>query len=120
MAAPCGVPLGLCALRLTRLDDTGAVSSDTNNSFVTTELISLQLTPNIETGADITLTGGCDCVISTYRGVDKLKRFEFEITNPKLAPAMYEMMLGGTVINNGADPVGTIWPVALACGETQA
>lgn len=121
MAAPCGVPLGLCAVRLTRLDSTtGAVSSVTNNSFVTTQLISLQLTPNIEAGADTTLTGGCDCVIASYRGVDKLKRFDFTITNPQLSPAMYEMMLGGTIIVNGSDPVGTIWPVELSCGEAQA
>lgn len=119
MAAPCGVPLGLCAMRITRLDETGAVSSETDNAFVTTELISLQLTPNVEAGADITLTGGCDCVISTYKGVDKLKRFDFTITSPKLSPAMYEMMLGGTLISNAGDPVGTVWPVALSCGDVQ-
>lgn len=119
MAAPCGFPLGLCALRLTKLEATGAVSSVTGNSFVTTSLISLQLTPVVDAGADITLTGGCDCVLTSYRGVDKLKRFDFTITNPQLSPAMYQMMLGGTLINSGADPVGETWPVALSCGETQ-
>ena len=120
MAAPCGVPLGLCAMRITRLDDVGCISGTTDNSFVTAELISLTLTPVVEAGADITLTGGCDCVIASYRGVDKLKRFEFEITNPKLAPALYEMLLGGDLISNGVDPVGTIWPSELVCGEAQA
>ncbi len=120
MPAPCGVPLGLCALRITRLLATGCVAASPDNSFVTDELISLTLTPNVEAGADITLTGGCDCVIASYRGVDKLKWFEFEITNPKLAPAMYEMMLGGTIITEAGFPVGTVWPVELACGEDQA
>lgn len=120
MAAPCGVPLGLCAARLTRLLTTGCVAPSPDNSFVTTELISLTLTPVVEDGADITLTGGCDCVIASYRGTDKLKRFEFTITNPKLSPAMYEMMLGGSIILDGTDPVGTIWPAELECGDEQA
>jgi hypothetical protein len=120
MPAPCGVSLGLCALRLTRLiPETGCVAASPDNSFVTTELISLSLTPVIEAGADTTLTGGCDCVIASYRGIDKLKRFEFEITNPKLSPAMYEMMIGGGIINDGTVPVGTVWPAELSCGESQ-
>lgn len=120
MAAPCGVPLGLCAMRLTRLiSTTGCVAASPDNSFVLTELVNLQLTPVVEAGADTTLTGGCDCVIASYRGVDKLKRFEFEITSPKLSPAMYEMMIGGGVINDTGVPVGTTWPGELACGEAQ-
>lgn len=118
MAAPCGVPLGLCALRITRLvSTTGCVAASPDNSFVTTDLISLQLTPVVEAGADTTLTGGCDCVIASYRGTDKLKRFEFEITNPKLSPALYEMMIGGGLIEDGSVPVGTTWPAELSCGE---
>jgi hypothetical protein len=121
MAAPCGVPLGLCALRVTRLvSTTGCVAASPDNSFVTTELINLQLSPVVEAGADTTLTGGCDCVVASYRGVDKLKRFEFTITNPKLSPALYEMMIGGTIINDGAIPVGTVWPAELACDESPA
>ena len=120
MPAPCGVPLGLCAMRITRLDSTtGCVTGTTDNSFVTTELISLQLTPVVEAGADTTLTGGCDCVIASYRGIDKLKRFEFTITNPKLSPALYEMMIGGGIINDTTTPVGTTWPAELACDEAQ-
>ena len=120
MAAPCGVPFGVCAMRITRLDDSGCISGSTDNTFTTAELIQLTLTPVVEAGADITLTGGCDCIIASYKGTDKLKRFEFEITNPKLAPALYEMMLGGEIILDGSTPVGTIWPAELDCGESQA
>jgi hypothetical protein len=119
MPAPCGVPLGLCAMRLTRLLETGCVAPSPDNSFVTTELISLQLTPVVEAGADTTLTGGCDCVIASYRGIDKLKRFEFEITSPKLSPPLYELLLGGSIILDSTVPVGTVWPTELACGEAQ-
>lgn len=120
MPAPCGVPLGLCAMRLTRLTATGCVAASPDNSFVSTDLINLTLTPVVEAGADTTLTGGCDCVIASFRGIDKLKRFEFEITYPKLAPAAYEMMLGGGLISESGFPVGTTWPTELECGEAQA
>ena len=120
MAAPCGVPLGLCAFRVTRLiPTTGCVAASPDNSFVTTDLISLSLNPVIEAGADTTLKGGCDCIVASYRGVDSLKRFEFEITNPKLSPALYEMMIGGGIITAGAFPVGTTWPGQLDCGDSQ-
>jgi hypothetical protein len=111
-------------MRITRLvDTTGCVEAQPDNVFVTTELISLQLTPVVEAGQDTTLTGGCDCTIASYRGVDKLKRFEFTITNPKLSPALYEMMIGGGLISdpgNANAPVGTTWPGELSCGEAQA
>lgn len=119
MPAPCGVPLGLCAFRLTRLLSTGCVDGSTDNVFVSTELISLQVTPTVEAGADTTLTGGCDCTIASYRGTDKLKRFEFELSFPKFAPAAYEMMLGGGLISDGVLPVGVVYPTELACGDTQ-
>lgn len=120
MAAPCGVPLGLCAMRLTKLNSTtGCMDGPTDNSFVTTTLINLTLTPVIEAGADTTLTGGCDCVVASYRGIDKLKRFEFEITNPKLSPVAYYLMMGGTIIYDGAVPVGYVWPTELGCGDAQ-
>ena len=119
MPAPCGVPLGLCAFRITRLLETGCVAAGPNNSFVSTDLLTLQFNPVVEAGADITLVGGCDCVISSYRGIDKLKRFEFEMAYPKLAPAAYEMMLGGGVMFDGGFPVGTIWPTELSCGDAQ-
>ncbi|MDH4038567.1 MAG: hypothetical protein OEV86_13930 [Candidatus Krumholzibacteria bacterium] len=119
MAAPCGVALGLCAMRLTKLQSTGCMASTPDNSFVTTELVNLTLTPVIEAGADTTLTGGCDCVVASYRGTDKLKRFEFEVTAPKLSPAMYYLLMGGTAFSAGGFPVGYVWPTEAACGDTQ-
>jgi len=117
MSAPCGVALGLCATRITRLVATGCVAPPTDNSFVTTDLISLQLTPVTEAGADLSLVGCCDCEVASYRGKDKLKRFDFTITNPKLSPALYEMMIGGGIINDASVPVGTTWPDSAQCGD---
>lgn len=120
MAAPCGVSLHVCTIRITVLDpDTGAVADADDNSYVTGKSLSVQVTPTIEAGADITLTGGCDCVVASYRGTDKLKRFEFEINIAALEPAMISMMVGGSIINDGTYDVGVAWPSALECGEAE-
>lgn len=120
MPAPCGVALGLCAMRLTAIDSTtGCVDGTQNNSFVSTELVSIQLTPVVEAGADTTLTGGCDCTIASYRGTDKLKRFEFELSYPKWSAAAYNLLLGATAFTAGGFPVGNTWPTELECGEAQ-
>lgn len=120
MAAPCGVSLHVCTIRITVLDpDTGAVEDAEDNSYVTGKSLSVQVTPTIEAGADITLTGGCDCVVASYRGTDKLKRFEFEMNVAALEPAMIAMMVGGTIINDGTYDTGVAWPSALECGEAE-
>jgi len=120
MAAPCGVSLHVCTIRITVLDpDTGAVADAEDNSYVTGKSLSVQVTPTIEAGADITLTGGCDCVVASYRGTDKLKRFEFEMNIASLEPAMIAMMVGGTIINDGTYDTGVAWPSALECGEAE-
>ncbi len=120
MAAPCGVSLHVCTVRLTVLDsNTGNVSDTDDNSYVSDKPLSVQVTPTIEAGADITLTGGCDCVIAAYRGTDKLKRFEFEVNVAALEPVMIAMMVGGTILVDGAVDVGVAWPSSLECGEAE-
>lgn len=119
MAAPCGVSLHVCNIRITVLDEVGNVADLDDNFYVTGKATSVQVTPTIETGADITLTGGCDCVVASYRGTDKLKRFEFEMNIATLEPAMVAMMVGGTILVDGADDVGVAWPSALECGDVE-
>ncbi len=119
MAAPCGVSLHVCTVRITVLGETGYPAAGPGNSYVSDKPLSVNVTPTIEAGADITLTGGCDCVIASYRGTDKLKRFEFEVNVAALEPVMTAMMVGGTVINDGVFNVGVAWPAALECGELE-
>lgn len=115
----CGVALGVCAMRLTKLQSTGCMASSPDNSFVTTELLSVTISPVVEAGADTTLTGGCDCVVASYRGTDKLKRFEFELSWPKYSAAGYYLLMGGNYFESGGVPVGYVWPTELSCGQSQ-
>ena len=119
MAAECLAALHLGRIRASRLDATGNPVAGPNNVVVSDKPITLNVTPVVEAGQDKTLTGGCDCVIATYRGYDKLKRFDFELDTGVLEPALIEMLVGGTIISSGADPIGVWWSdQSLQCGST--
>jgi hypothetical protein len=96
-------------VRVTRLDPAGNPLPGPNNVYVTDKPMMLTVTPDIEAGADRTLTGGCDCIIATYRGFDKLKRFTFEFDLGVLEPALMEMLLGSTAITVSGDVRGQWW-----------
>lgn len=121
--AVCGSLIHICALRVTRLDSQGNVLDESNNSYVTNNVVSVQVNPVIEAGLDSTLVGGCDCIVASYKGTDKLKRFEFTLELPTFEPALIEMMTGATLIEDTSDipvPIGVSWPSQLSCSDTQA
>ena len=114
MAVNCGPSFGLCAVRVTELDDTGNV---TGNFYVTNNPVSVTLTPNIETGNTFSVRNGCGCKISSFRGEDTFNWWEFTFSKGVLDPAMEAMMLGGDIITDGSDEVGLNFPGGLACTE---
>ena len=75
--------------------------------------------PSVEAGADITLTGGCDCKLASYKGRDKLKRFDLDLVDGAFEPALIGMMIGATVFNDGVNDVGVGWPTALTCADEE-
>lgn len=99
-----------CRIRVTRLDSTGAPVAEPNNVYVSDKPVQVQVTPQIEAGRDLTLVGGCDCIVAQYRGNDKLKFFTLELDRAAIEPALEEMMLGASVILDGVDPIGVWWP----------
>jgi hypothetical protein len=116
MSAICPAVIRLCAIRLTALDAVGNPVAGSNNAYVSSESIMLSVKPTIEAGEDKTLVGGCDCIIATYRGKDKLKWFEFELDQGVLEPGLQELMLGSAVILDGTGaPIGNWWPQQLGC-----
>ncbi len=121
--AVCGSLIHICALRVTRLDSQGNVLDESNNSYVTNNVVSVQVNPVIEAGLDSTLVGGCDCIVASYKGTDKLKRFEFTLELPTFEPGLIEMLTGATLIEDTSDipvPIGVSWPTQLSCSDTQA
>lgn len=106
MAAECLAAIHLCRIRVTRLDATGNPTAGPNNSYVSDKPIQLGVTPVLEQGQDKTLVGGCDCIVATYRGYDKLKRFDFELDLGSLEPGLIEMLTGGAAVTSGGVPIG--------------
>lgn len=117
---PCGISLGVCRMRITLLDTTGCVASAADNSLVLADLISLQVTPNIETGVDTSLIGGCGCKIASYKAPDTLKRFDVTLTTPLKSAALESLLTGGEILFDDSVapvPVGYAFPTALGCNE---
>ena len=120
---PCGISLGVCRLRVTRVDPTtGCVLSEADNGFVLEDIISVEVAPNIETGTDTTLIGGCGCKIATYKAPDILKRYDLTLTTPIKSAALESLLTDGGILYDNSTtpvPVGYSFPTDLACDESQ-
>jgi hypothetical protein len=116
MAFNCGVSFGICATRITRVDENGNVIAG-SNSYVTDKAITVTVTPNIETGNSFSVRNGCGCKIASKKFPDTINFFEFSFQDAALEPQMIAFMLGSAVITDGADVVGLAFPGALACDE---
>jgi hypothetical protein len=116
MTQICDAALHLCRIRVTRLNELGLPIAGPNNVYVSDKPIELVVKPVIEAGQQKTLVGGCDCVIADYRGFDKLKRFDLELGQGVIEPALLEMLLGTSAVLDGAgDAIGGWWPSQLTC-----
>lgn len=111
MASDCLASIHLCRIRVTRLDSLGNLVAGPNNSYVSDKPISLGVTPNIETGTDTVLKGGCDQIVAQKKGDDLLKRFDLQLDLGALEPAIVEMLTGGAAILDGSDVIGVWWPL---------
>jgi hypothetical protein len=119
MAVNCGVSFGLCVMRITKVDAAGNVVAGSTNSYVSDKLISVGLSPNIETGNTFSLRNGCGCSISRFKSNDIFNWFEFTFAGGALEPEMMALMLGAETIVDGADVVGLAFPSQLDCDEDE-
>lgn len=111
----CEAAIHLCAVRVTRLDALGNPVAGPNNFYVTDNPIMVTVKPVIAAGEDKDLVGGCDCIIASYRGYDKLKRFDLELDLGVIEPGLMEILTGGSAILDEGDPIGMWWPNQLSC-----
>ena len=119
MAFNCGVSFGICAVRLTKLNDDGSVSSVNPNSYVSDKVISISANPNIEAGDTFTVRNGCGCKIASKKFPDTFNWFEFTFAQAALEPEMQAMLLGAETIVDGSDVVGLAFPSSLECDEAE-
>jgi hypothetical protein len=119
MAVNCGVSFGICRLRVTRVDASGAVVSPPNNTYVTDKVTSISVNPNIETGQTFSQRNGCGCSVARFKANDIFNWFEFSLANSALETELLAMLLGANDIVDGADSVGLAFQGALACDDDE-
>jgi hypothetical protein len=119
MATRCATSMNLCALRFTRLNPvTGFLAPGPNNSYVTTQLISLGFEPVVSEGEDREMRGACDCVVVQFKANNILKRWNFTLNMAQREPGLEEMLTGAATIHDGgANVIGANFPAPLACGS---
>jgi hypothetical protein len=121
MAAICPTIVNLCAVRATLLDDDGSVLGTTDNVYVDDKPVSLQFTPEVETGDERTQKSGCGCVIATQKDPDVLKRFTLEFVDGTLSPGLAAFLLGqDLILGDGGDPIGVNFTVDCGLQDSGA
>lgn len=116
MADICGNSLHICVIRATALNADGTVRSGPNNHVVSENPVILTVEPEILEGEQKNLVGGCDCLCATYKGYDKLLRWNLTLQMCSLEPALIELITGAALqTNTGGDAVGVDWPNQLTC-----
>lgn len=119
MSVNCGIPFGICTVRLTRVDSRGSVIAGLN-SYVSDKAISVALNPNIDTGNVFTVRNGCGCGIGRKKAPDVFNWFEFTFTAAALEPDMQAFLLGAdTIVNDIDDSIGVNYPGQLACDDDE-
>lgn len=111
----------ICALRVSRLDETGAPDYDNENgAWCATGIGSLAYSFEKLTGADIAETDGCGNLAAVRKYEDKIKRsnltLEFLTTDYRLGEILAEQ----PVITDGDDVIGTVVQAKLGCGVVTA
>ena len=100
------------AIRVTRTDVCGVPEAETvaQSRIATNGFVSLSLSPNIETGESITVKNadGSFCIVDDE--ADLLRLFDLEMLLCGVPLPLLEMLLGVSVLTDGADTVGGVLP----------
>ena len=114
----CPGSMHVCAVRVTRLNGDGTVAAGPKNAYVSQNVVQLNITPDILAGDTKQVVSGCDCISVSYRGYDKLMRFNLELDLALLELPLLEIMTGSSAILDGAptpNVKGLWWPQQNSC-----
>ena len=94
------------AIRVTRLQASGAHVVGPSASYVTKKFVSLGFTPEYESGDEFTTKAADGSVCVTWKAPDTLKRVTLSIALCDPDPEFTEMISGGTLLSSGGLSVG--------------
>lgn len=119
MAQICPTSIHVCRARVTRLNADGSVAAAPNNHVVTTSIVSLEVQPEVLAGEAKQLVGGCDCICVSYKGKDKLMRFNLTLQMCDVEPALVDILTGsGTLVNGSSELIGNSFPDQIDCSTS--
>lgn len=100
------------ALRVCKLDATGAPITATGSYFTTNGFLKLSFTPEYTSGDEVEVKAadGSTCVY--YQTLDTLKRVAITLDICGPDPELSQILAGGTLLSDGSDVVGLASPAA--------
>lgn len=120
MANLCPTPIHICRLRVTRLNADGTVAAAPSNHYVSDKPMMLTVAPDVSAGDSKIIINGCDCAQVTYRGKDKLIRFNLTLQMAALEPGLSEILTGAGILTNPAtELIGNSFPIQTNCAGAQ-
>lgn len=88
------------AVRVTRLQSTGALATGSTASYVMSSFLRVSFTPEFEEGEDITEKAADGSICVTYKTNDTLKRITLELAICEPDPEFTEVLCGGTLLTD--------------------
>lgn len=98
------------ALRLTKIDATGAPIVGVKNSFATSKFTRVSWTPEYDEGDEITEKDASGNLCTYFKVPDVVKKANLEIAICQPIPALYEFLGGGSVVLDAAAEAGWAMP----------
>lgn len=114
----CTTPVLLCASRWTRLNTDGTLAAGPDNVVISNSPISIGLNPDVVTGTENNVIGGCGCICVAFKAPDSFVRFNFDLEFCDLNPSLMELVTGGAIVLDDSDvpvPIGDSWPNQVDC-----
>lgn len=107
MSTACWGSRNIVRYRISRVNaDTGAPTSGASNGWVSDGVISVEATPQVQSGDDFTLENGDGDVCQQYRTPDRIKGVDPVLRICQADPRMLGVALGGDVWTDGDGALG--------------
>jgi len=90
------------ALRVTKLDPSGAPLTGPKSAYITDAFMSFGFTPEYTTGDEIEEKSANGAVCIYYQGPDVLKRVTFSLAICNPDPELHEILIGGDILMEGS------------------
>jgi hypothetical protein len=109
----------VCAMRVTRLSSTGAPLTGVNDGYLAKAPVMVTVTPDRETGVELTAQNGCGALCAYYKQQDQLKKYDINFELCDLDNELIEILTEESLITVVGETVGREFRRVGACQTTQ-